>query len=403
MDPDDQVDFNIEAEDLDELPPVPAAPEQGPPLVIEHEDLTQTAPPGKSLPPQPPIPGSAPLAERPVTQQFSYKPSLTGTQMLGRGMISLALAGALGGLLAWMATEPFMNDAQQRDSDVSGTLLRMGLFGGLLGGLIGAALSGAEGLGSRVPEKFLRGFGLGLLIGFMGGAVGGVCGQLIYGGLGGGGGVLGLQQIIIRSLGWSLVGIGVGMAQGASALTPRRLINGVLGGGLGGFVGGLLFDPLAALGQAFVGGEITPHAGWFSRMLAMVVLGGCTGAAISLVEELRKEAWLIVMQGGLAGKQFILYKPVTVVGSSPKADICLLKDPGIRPQHCVLQETAGGHVLLASPECPVLVNGRAANHRRLAEGDTLTLGQTVVEYHVRAVRAWAPARTPAQAQVPLVE
>jgi hypothetical protein len=109
------------------------------------------------------------------------------------------------------------------------------------------------------------------------------------------------------------------------------------------------------------------------------------------VEELRKEAWLIVVHGGLAGKQFILYRPVTVLGSSPKADICLLKDPGILPQHCVLQETPGGHVLLATPEAPVLVDNRPAQHRRLVEGDTITLGQTVLEYHVRVARVWEGA------------
>ena len=395
MDQDD-VEFNIEAEDLAELPPAEPAPEPADLLVIDQGDLNVAPPPAKSAltQPLPPAHAFAPVPEGPAPKAFAYKAKPTGGSQMSRGMASLALVGALGGFLAWAANEPGMNDAAASARGLTHTVI----FGGLLGGLIGAALGGAEGFSTRVAEKFLRGLVLGLVIGFVGGAGGGVCGQLLYGGLGGGtDGSNFLRQMFIRALGWGLIGVGVGVAQGAGALSPRKLINGIIGGALGGFVGGLFFDPIGVVAQLLTPpavGSLAPHGGWFSRMLAMVVLGGCTGAAIGLVEELRKEAWLIVVQGGLAGKQFILYRPTTTIGSSPKADICLLKDAGIRPQHCVLQETPGGHVLLASPEAPVLVDNRPAHHRRLVDGATITLGQTVLEYHVRVARVWAGAEAP---------
>lgn len=385
--------LNIEAEDLEEPAPPPSSEDGGSLLVIDHEDLQDAAPlPQPVIPHREPVYGTVPL----TPPAARLKSSVGAGPVLTRGLAQMALAGAIGGFLAWIAVEPFMNDALSREesTDLTRLLLAMTLFGGVLGGLIGAALGAAEGVTTGNSDRLLRGGAAGLLIGFVGGAAGGASGQLLYGGL-----MTGtqpsmeslLRAVAVRALAWMLVGIGVGLAQGAGNWTPRKLVNGVLGGGMGGFLGGLLFDPLSLLGALVTLGAEGAHAAWFSRLLAMVVLGACTGAAIGLVEELRKEAWLRVVQGPLAGKQFILYKRLTVIGSSPKADICLLKDPEIRPQHAVLQETPGGHSLLASPEAPAHVNGRLAMHCRLVDGDMVRLGHTVLEYRVRAVRAWVAA------------
>jgi hypothetical protein len=398
---DEEIPLNLEPEDLEEpeaTPPPAARPGDSGLLVIDHEDL-------KSVPPLP-KPAPLPHPGLPAPGQYGFKSSVGRSQTLNWGLLQMILAGALGGFLAWMVNEPFVNDAAAHDLPAFQELSMMALFGGLLGGMIGAALGGVEGLSSRVSGKFLRGAGLGLLIGFVGGAIGGLCGQVLFSAASGGQEANGegfLRQVAVRGLAWAVVGVGVGLAQGAGTWTPRKLTNGILGGTLGGLVGGLLFDPIGMTVQTLAVAThpgaffaVTPHLGWVSRLLAMVVLGACTGAAIGLVEELRKEAWIIVVQGPLAGKQFILYRPLTVIGSSPKADICLLKDPAIHPQHAVLQETPGGHLLLASPEAPVQVDGHLATHRRLVDGDRIALGRTVLEYHERALRAWVASPAPAE-------
>jgi hypothetical protein len=236
-----------------------------------------------------------------------------------------------------------------------------------------------EGLSARVAGKALEGGALGLLIGGTGGALGGLFGQLLYGSLGGGGARASLTgQIAIRAIAWGIVGVFIGLGQGAQGATPRKLVNGVLGGAIGGFAGGLFFDPISGVVQVLVSGS-GPHAGWLSRVVAMVV------AAIGLVQELRKEAWLMVAAGPLSGKQFILYRPTTTIGSSPKADICLLKDPGILPQHDTLQQSGAGHLLLTTPEALVAVNGRPVARHHLRSGDLIGLGRTVLEYRLKAV------------------
>ena len=375
-------EINIESEDLEDLPEPPAAapaPEVvGELLVIEAFDLEEAAP----------LPAAYPSAEPAAADALPGKSTVGLAQVAGRGLLSLALAGAVGGLLAWALNEPFTNDLRA-PGDLLTVLMGEALFGAIFGGLIGAALGSAEGVSAGVADKALHGAGLGLIIGGAGGALGGLCGQVLYGALQEQHPHF-LHQVLLRAVAWALVGVFIGLGQGAQGATPRKLLNGVLGGAIGGFVGGFLFDPIAVtvhqlLADGNLHEQLRAHGGWVSRMVAMTVTGLCTGAAIGLVSELRKEAWLAVISGPLSGKQFILYRAVTTLGSSPKADICLLKDPAIRPQHLVLQQAGAGHLLLTSPESPVALNARATTHHHLHNGDLIGLGQTVLQYRLRAV------------------
>ena len=373
----DFIDLN--AEDLDAPEPAAAPPPAGAGateiLEIRLEDL-DVAP----LPPSTAGPAGYPPAGVPLG-----KPLGGGALALGRmaawSILNMALAGALGGFLAWAFNEPFINDAERRGGDLVSVLVAMAGFGAILGGLIGAALGSVDGLSSRSSERALRGALMGLGIGGLGGALGGVVGQLAYVMLGGGHGGVG-QQIVVRAFAWAVVGLFVGIGQGAHTASARKLVNGLIGGLLGGFLGGLLFDPLSLLVGGLVGGG-GAHGGLLSRLVGMTVLGLCTGAAIGLVEELRKEAWLRVESGPLVGKQFILYLPLTSLGSSPKADLYLAKDPSLLPLHAYLHQTGQEHLLLPAEGAVVAVNGRPVSRARLASGDVITLGQTHLRYQLR--------------------
>src|SRR6185437_10893964 len=76
-------------------------------------------------------------------------------------------------------------------------------------------------------------------------------------------------------------------------------------------VGGMVFDPIA----------LATKAGAPSRAVGFALFGLATGVAMGIVESALKDRWLYVAAGPLAGKQFILYKPVTVIGSSQQSDI----------------------------------------------------------------------------------
>jgi len=297
-------------------------------------------------------------------------------EMLGSVLWQIAVAGAIGGFLAWLCIEPFTNDATSGGGSAGTVLFDMGMFGAVVGGGIGLCLGAVEGIVGRVNEKAILGGLLGLGIGLVGGFLGGVVGQIIYAALGGASsGIFG--QIAARTVGWAAVGICVGLGQGAASRSSRKILNGLLGGMIGGAIGGFLFDPIGALFSV----------GNASRAVAITVLGACAGAAIGMVEELAKQAWLRVTQGPLAGKEFILYHTGTTLGSSLKCEITIPKDPKILPQHGVIHNTGRGYSLDSLDERnPAFVNGRPARQTTLRDGDRITLGNTVLLYSERAVK-----------------
>ena len=65
------------------------------------------------------------------------------------------------------------------------------------------------------------------------------------------------------------------------------------------------------------------------------------GLFVGIVEQWTKSAWLLMKAGPLAGKQFVVFRNPTVLGSSPKADIYLFKDEAIEPRHALIHDRGG--------------------------------------------------------------
>src|SRR5262249_57929770 len=78
-----------------------------------------------------------------------------------------------------------------------------------------------------------------------------------------------------------------------------------------------------------------------SRAVGFAVIGMMVGLFVGLVEQWTKTAWLLMRAGPLAGKQFVLHRNPTVLGSSPKADVYLFKDEAIEPQHALIHNHGG--------------------------------------------------------------
>ncbi len=360
--PDDDI-IDISHEDLLDVEPLqPPAPTAG--LPAEGTPLGAPLP---SVPQQPPLAKKKSAAEVAVTAALNILP--------------LAVAGGLGGLLAWGLAEPFVVDRPGAAS-MTIVLREMAAFFALLGACIGACIGTVDGITTANLRRTFQGAGLGLAIGAVCGAFGGIFGQLVYSGLGAGRGSM-LLTIIARSVGWAVVGAGVGVAPGILARAKAKIINGIIGGLAGGALGGFLFDPIAAV----VG------SGELSRMIAMTALGAAAGAAIGVVEEVAKQAWLVITAGPLAGKQFILYNPVTTIGSSYKCDIALVKDQTIAAVHCTIDRSSGRSVLVAQPGAPTFVNGRPVTRHALRDGDVIQIGQTALTFYERATTP-TPGPTP---------
>ena len=115
------------------------------------------------------------------------------------------------------------------------------------------------------------------------------------------------------------------------------------------------------------------HVGSVSRAVGFALVGLATGVGMGLVESALKDRWLYVVSGPLAGKQFILYKSQTTIGSKQDADIYLFKDASILPRHAVIS-LSGARVMLQATG-PVLWAGQQVNSRVLQDGDILQLGR----------------------------
>jgi hypothetical protein len=185
-------------------------------------------------------------------------------------------------------------------------------------------------------------------------------------------------QLLGRSMAWSVGGMTAGLGQGIALRSKRLLVYGLLGGVIGGLVGGLLFDPIY-----FLLGADNPSAHW-SRLVSLAVIGAAVGAMIGVVELLARDSWLRMTAGPLAGKEFLIFKDVMNIGSSPRSDIYLFNDPEVTDLHATLR-SVGDDAEIESRESlrQVLVNGRPLQRSRLRHGDQITIGRTVFLYQKR--------------------
>ena len=176
---------------------------------------------------------------------------------------------------------------------------------------------------------------------------------------------------VARGIAWLVFGAAGGVVYGIVGQSSKQTAYGALGGSLGALVGGLLFDPIAMLTKG----------GATSRAVGFSLLGMATGIAIGLVESAMKDRWLYVTAGPLAGKQFILYKPRTVIGSDQHSDIYLFKDSNIQPQHAVI-EIAGARVQIRAVGS-VFVSGQPTKLQVLQSGSPLQIGRYAFRYQER--------------------
>jgi Inner membrane component of T3SS, cytoplasmic domain len=315
----------------------------------------------------------------------------TGRGSWWRGNVpTLALVGFGGGLVGWLGAEliarPDSEDPWYGNSVNVGTILFVGVFAVALGFALGLW----DGIQARSRRKML--LAARRLAPFMLGAsvAGGFVAQQVFTGM--------LEAAyrralddnsveafqsslhLARGVAFAIAAGSLGLALGGASRSGRRAVNAAIGGVVGGFVGGFLFD--------YVGEWLDADSGTVPRLVALSLCGAMVGVGIGLVEAVRKEHWLEIASGGMAGKQFILYQDRTTVGAAPDVDITLIKDPAIAPHHLTLQRTPRGLVVTSvEADRPVLVNGVPIREAVLADGHSLQAGRTVLRYREKAPSA----------------
>jgi hypothetical protein len=336
---------------------------------ITAEDLASVSVPQSPILPAPISSSSTAKVYGTINQaaeQFVAVTPERGSVLL-QGWFYLGLAGLLGALAGWAISEPGFVDGP---SHHWGNFLMMPIIITLMCIGFGVSESTVE---RSVRKALLRGalaLPLGILLGFifdfMAEAIYAVLMGLCY--------EMGAHTHrnpavwIGRGIAWMIFGAAGGTVYGIVGQSYKKGKYGVLGGALGAGLGGIVFDPIA----------MATHVGSVSRAVGFGLLGLATGVGMGLVESALKDRWLYVVSGPLAGKQFILYKSETTIGSRQESDIYLFKDPNIMPRHAVI--TLSGARVMLQATGPVLWAGQPVRSRVLQDGDLLQVGRYAFRY-----------------------
>lgn len=322
--------------------------------------------------PAPQPPGAAKVYGKvtDATGEIEQAPEEKGSVLL-QGWFYLGLAGLVGALAGWALVEPWFIDGPSR------RVWQTFVLTGLVVTLQCVAYAIAESVVERSPRKALIRGGLAIPLGVILSAVISVIAGLVFVIALGFVESLGVQTArnpafwVARGIAWMVLGAAAGVVYGIVGQSAKKTQYGVLGGVLGAGLGGILFDPIALLTKG----------GALSRGVGFGLLGLATGIAMGLVESALKDRWLYVTAGPLAGKQFILYKSRTTIGSDQQNDIYLFKDPSIQRQHAVV-EIDGARVQIRALG-QTYVAGQPTRLQVLQTGTTLQIGRYAFRYQER--------------------
>lgn len=261
----------------------------------------------------------------------------------------------------------------------------------LVAGFIGLAIGSVDGIVCRTLKRALLCGFVGFLVGFIGGFLSGILAGFIYMPLNN----LAMEQIgdslssinpfgffvqmTGRGLAWCFAGIAMGLGQGIVMRSKRLLLYGFLGGIIGGLIGGLLFDPIDFL---IIG--IDKPSSHISRLIGFSAIGACVGCMIGIVELLARDAWLQMIKGPLAGKEFLIFKDIMKIGASSRCDIYLFNDKKVSDVHAMIRVSGDTYEIQNfDEENPLQLNGRPVKSSRLRSGDRITIGQTDFVFQAR--------------------
>jgi hypothetical protein len=297
-------------------------------------------------------------------------PEARGNFLL-QGWFYLGFAGLVGALLGWAICEPGFVDGGAEHRWGNTWIIP------IIVAMLCLGFGIAESIVERSTKKALVRGALGLPLGIIFGFILEFVANIIYS--------IGLSICvsagvqtthnpatwIARGIAWMVFGIAGGLVYGIVGQSSKKIVYGILGGMIGAGIGGIIFDPIAML----------TRGGALSRAVGFAIVGLATGVAVGLVESALKDRWLYVVSGPLAGKQFILYKPRTVIGSDQQCDIYLFKDSNIQTRHAVI-EIDGARVQIRA-QGQTYVAGQPVQLRVLQSGTAVQIGRYSFRYQER--------------------
>lgn len=179
---------------------------------------------------------------------------------------------------------------------------------------------------------------------------------------------------LVRGLGWAIMGLGIGVSVGLIKPEKKRILFCSLGGLIGAFIGGFLFNYVC---------DIIPND-VVARGAAIVIMGILIGVGVGLLEQFAKAAWLKVIRGEFEGKEYLVFAGTTSIGNNGKNTIVLFKDKLVGPHHCDIKLEGSKYVLTdCGTPMGTIVNGQKTVRHVLRQGDAIAIGNSVLVFNTK--------------------
>ncbi len=206
-------------------------------------------------------------------------------------------------------------------------------------------------------------------------------------------------DLIPRSLGWMLLGAGLGLTASLPSGSSRRTWHATIGGGLGGIIAGILFVLLSmTLGSIMAGltGKAT-EIGVFGRAAGFTVVGGAVGFFMSIIKEMMKSAWIEVILARNESQEYPIDKTRNIIGRAETTDVPLYGDPAVAPQQAAIIWTDAGFIL-QNLNTNLVVSQNNGAPGKLKHGDVIRVGSFTLRFCEKKGRAASKQRDIAEKQ-----
>ncbi len=298
-----------------------------------------------------------------------------------RELFFKALAGLVGGAIGWVPVEIATHGHSITEHESHWTIVAgivsVALVAGMIGGMILAAADNSLEFTPAAKRRFLLGFTVCLVLALPETYYSDVIFSkiLIAGGWGVGHQGSELYLVTGRLIGWTFMGLMLGIGVGLASLSLPNMIKGGVGGLLGGLVGGAGFDVIGSFSRS----------GLASRLMGFSVIGLAIGFFIGLVHQLTKSAWLAVEAGRLKGRQFRVEGAMVMLGRAEENAVGLFGDPGVQARHAVISRQGDSYMLKnLAVQAGTLVNGNRIETAQLHDGDRVKISSYELTFHLRA-------------------
>jgi len=259
------------------------------------------------------------------------------------------------------------------DSLAAVTRTGTGLWSAVIALFVGLFLGIGEGVYYGSKEKALKYALIGAAVSLVIGYVSGCLAQYMYAEM------LAddpddFTAALVRGLGWAVMGLGIGTAVGLIKPEKKRVLFCALGGLVGAFAGGFLFNYVC---------DVIPND-VVARGVAIVIMGALIGVGVGLLEQFAKAAWLKVIRGEFEGKEYLVFAGTTSIGNNGKNTIVLFKDKLVGAHHCDITLEGSKYVLTdCGTPMGTIVNGRKTNRHILRQGDAIAIGNSVLVFNTK--------------------